>query len=74
MVSGSSQSGRAGGPSFRRYGKWTLPLAWLPVIGDAFTVVAGAARVRLGLFVLLVALGKAARYAVVIMGGLWAMT
>ncbi|MEW6632588.1 MAG: YqaA family protein [Pseudomonadota bacterium] len=60
--------------SFRRYGKWTLPLAWLPVIGDAFTVVAGAARVRLGLFVLLVALGKAARYAVVIMGGLWAMT
>ncbi len=33
-----------------------------------------AGVISFGLFVLLVALGKAARYAVVIMGGLWAMT
>jgi len=60
--------------AFRRYGAWTLLFAWLPVVGDAFTVVAGAARVRLGLFVVLVALGKAARYAAVILGSLWAMS
>lgn len=60
--------------TFRRFGAWTLLFAWLPVIGDAFTVAAGAARVHLGVFVVLVALGKAARYAVIVAGGLWAMT
>ncbi len=74
MVSGYSQSVRAGGPSFRRYGKWTLPLAWLPVIGDAFTLAAGAARMHFGLFLALVAVGKAVRYAAVVAAGLWAMT
>ncbi|MER8371405.1 YqaA family protein [Mesorhizobium sp. M1409] len=59
--------------TFRRFGKWTLLFAWLPVIGDAFTIAAGAARVNLGVFVVLVALGKAARYAAVIAGGLWAI-
>ncbi|RWA75416.1 MAG: DedA family protein [Mesorhizobium sp.] len=62
------------GRMFRRYGVWTLLFAWLPVVGDAFTVVAGAARVPLGLFVVLVALGKAARYAAVIAGGWWVTT
>ena len=55
----------------RRFGAWTLLFAWLPVIGDAFTVVAGAARVRLGLFIILVAIGKAARYAAIVAGGMW---
>ncbi|QND64677.1 DedA family protein [Mesorhizobium loti] len=59
--------------TFRRFGEWTLLFAWLPVFGDAFTIAAGAARVNLGVFVALVALGKAARYAVVIAGGLWAI-
>ncbi|WP_420107553.1 YqaA family protein [Mesorhizobium qingshengii] len=59
--------------TFRRFGAWTLLFAWLPVVGDAFTVAAGAARVHFGLFVVLVALGKAARYAVIIAGGLWAI-
>lgn len=58
---------------FRRFGEWTLLFAWLPVVGDAFTIAAGAARVNLGVFVLLVATGKAARYAVIVAGGLWAM-
>ncbi len=61
------------GRMFRRYGAWTLLFAWLPFIGDAFTVVAGAARVHFGSFVVLVALGKAARYAAVVLGSLWAM-
>lgn len=60
------------GRTFRRYGAWALLFAWLPVVGDAFTVVAGAARVPLVMFVLLVGLGKAARYAAVVLGTLWA--
>jgi len=51
---------------FARWGVWSLCLAWTPVVGDALTVVAGIARVRLPLFVLLVGAGKAARYAVVL--------
>jgi membrane protein YqaA with SNARE-associated domain len=51
---------------FQRYGSWTLLLAWFPVIGDGLTVVAGIMRVRLLVFALLVTVGKALRYAVVI--------
>lgn len=52
---------------FRRYGVWSLLLAWLPVVGDPITFVAGMAKVRLPLFLPLVALGKGARYAVIAM-------
>jgi membrane protein YqaA with SNARE-associated domain len=62
------------GQVFRRYGVWSLLFAWLPFVGDALTVVAGAARVPIGLFVVLVGIGKAARYAAIIAGQLWAMT
>jgi membrane protein YqaA with SNARE-associated domain len=41
------------------------------VVGDVLTVVAGAARVSLANFVLLVAIGKAARYAAILGGSLW---
>ena len=58
--------------TFRRFGQWTLLFAWLPVVGDALTLAAGAARVNLGVFVALVATGKAARYAAIVAGGLWA--
>lgn len=51
---------------FRRYGVWTLLLAWAPVGGDALTFVAGLMRVRLGVFIILVGIGKAGRYAVVV--------
>lgn len=47
---------------FTRYGKWSLLLAWLPVGGDALTVVAGILRVPLATFVALVGLGKGLRY------------
>lgn len=50
----------------RRWGVWALLLAWLPVIGDALPVAAGLARTRWGLTLALIALGKTARYAVVI--------
>ena len=48
---------------FQRYGVWTLLLAWSPIGGDTLTFVAGFLRVRFDLFLLLVALGKAGRYA-----------
>jgi len=51
---------------FQRWGLPSLLLAWLPVIGDPLTLVAGVLRVPLLWFVLLVGLGKGVRYAVVI--------
>lgn len=51
---------------FQRYGVWSLLMAWAPIGGDALTFVAGLMRVRLWLFVLLVGIGKATRYAVVL--------
>jgi membrane protein YqaA with SNARE-associated domain len=48
---------------YERWGAWSLPLAWVPFIGDPLTIAAGALRLRLVLFVPLVAAGKAARYA-----------
>lgn len=52
---------------FGRWGAWTLLLAWLPIIGDPLTFVAGLLRLRLDLFLVLVALGKGARYAIVVL-------
>ena len=51
---------------FARYGQWSLLLAWVPIIGDPLTFVAGIMRVPFALFVLLTGLGKTARYAVFI--------
>ncbi len=31
---------------FQRYGYWTLLLAWMPVVGDPLTLIAGVLRVR----------------------------
>ena len=49
---------------FQKYGVWSLLLAWLPVVGDALTFVAGVMRVRFELFFVLTTIGKGARYAV----------
>lgn len=51
---------------YARWGVWSLLFAWLPFGGDALTVVAGALRTPLLPFVVLVALGKTARYAVLV--------
>ena len=51
---------------FARYGHWSLLFAWLPVVGDPLTFVAGILRIRFTSFVLLVAIGKSLRYAVLI--------
>jgi len=50
---------------FVKYGILSLLLAWVPIIGDPITVVAGILRVRFAWFVVLVTVGKFARYVVV---------
>jgi membrane protein YqaA with SNARE-associated domain len=56
---------------FNRWGLWSLLFAWVPFIGDPLTVVAGALNVPFGRFITLVAIGKAARYAAVLLGAAW---
>ena len=56
---------------YNRYGLWSLLLAWLPVIGDPLTVVAGALRVALLRFTVLVAIGKVGRYVFLALSVLW---
>ncbi len=51
---------------FQRYGVWSLLLAWAPVGGDALTFVAGFMRVRFDVFLVLTAVGKGARYAILL--------
>jgi membrane protein YqaA with SNARE-associated domain len=48
-----------------RHGPPVLLLSWVPVIGDVFVVLAGAARMPFGRFAAWTAVGKAARYVAV---------
>ena len=50
---------------FSKFGKWSLLFAWVPILGDPLTLVAGLLRVRFLDFVILVAIGKVSRYLVV---------
>lgn len=52
---------------FARFGWPSLLLAWVPLVGDPLTFVAGTLNYPPGRFVILVLLGKAGRY-----GALWA--
>ncbi|MDA7480883.1 DedA family protein [Candidatus Pelagibacter ubique] len=47
---------------FSKFGKWSLLFAWLPIIGDPLTLVAGLLRVRFLDFIILVTIGKVSRY------------
>ncbi len=49
----------------RRYGVWSLLLAWVPVIGDALCAAAGWLRLPGMASALAIAAGKLARYLVV---------
>jgi len=50
---------------FNKFGKWSLLFAWLPVIGDPLTLVAGLLRVKFLEFLILVMIGKISRYLVI---------
>ena len=47
---------------FKKYGIWSLLLAWVPIIGDPLTVIAGILRVNFFTFLLLVSVSKTSRY------------
>lgn len=49
---------------FERYGLFSLLFAWVPVIGDPLTVIAGILRIQLHWFIVLVGTGKLLRYIV----------
>ena len=51
---------------FQKYGLWSLLLAWVPVIGDPLTLLAGVLKVRFSIFFLLVSISKISRYIFII--------
>jgi membrane protein YqaA with SNARE-associated domain len=58
-----SRSGRRAMEWSERYGKWTLLLSWLPVVGDPLTIIAGLMRVNLVFFIVVSYAVRVARYA-----------
>jgi len=50
---------------FTQYGMLALCFAWVPIMGDPITVMAGILRIRLFWFVILVTFGKLLRYVVI---------
>ena len=52
---------------FGRFGGWALLFSWVPLIGDAITLVAGVLKYDFRYFLLLVFLAKGARYAMLFM-------
>lgn len=57
---------------FQRYGIWSLLLSWAPIVGDTLTFIAGLMGVGFPLFLLLTALGKGTRYAIML-GLVWVL-
>lgn len=49
---------------YHRYGRWSLLLSFVPIIGDPLTIVAGVMREPLWSFIPLVTIAKGARYIV----------
>ena len=47
---------------FRKFGVWSLLFAWVPIIGDPLTFVAGILRINFLIFLVLVMVGKISRY------------
>ncbi len=52
---------------YQKWGVVSLLLAWMPIIGDPLTVIAGIFRTNIWLFLILVTIGKMSRYAIIIM-------
>ena len=47
---------------YHAYGRWSLLLSWVPIIGDPLTIVAGVLRESFAVFLLLVTIAKVSRY------------
>ena len=50
---------------FNKFGRLSLLFAWVPIIGDPLTLVAGLLRVKFIEFLILVTIGKVSRYLVI---------
>lgn len=55
--------------TIQRWGYWALLFTWLPLVGDALAVAAGWLRMHAGLCLVVFAVGKFLRYAVI--AGAW---
>ncbi|MCD6429762.1 MAG: DedA family protein [Deltaproteobacteria bacterium] len=51
--------------TFKRYGVLSLFFAWVPVVGDPLTFVAGVLKINLLIFFILVTSGKLIRYVII---------
>lgn len=51
--------------AYHRYGRWSLLLSWVPILGDPLTVVAGILREPLWSFLAIVLVAKLGRYLVI---------
>lgn len=49
----------------QRYGQPALLLSWVPIMGDALVALAGAAKMRFGIFCFWVSMGKGLRFLVI---------
>ena len=47
---------------FNKFGVWSLLFAWVPIIGDPLTFIAGILKINFLLFLALVSFGKVSRY------------
>jgi len=50
---------------YHKYGKWSLLLSWVPLIGDPLTLAAGVMRERFLVFLIIVGAAKTMRYVVI---------
>jgi membrane protein YqaA with SNARE-associated domain len=55
---------------YHRYGRWSLLLSWMPIVGDPLTVVAGFLREPFWSFLILVSIAKIVRYVLLALGAL----
>ena len=62
-----------GNKMFKKYGKWSLLLSWVPFIGDPITFVAGTLRYSFIPFIILVSIGKVGSYLLIYMSLSWAI-
>lgn len=53
---------------YARWGKWSLLLSWVPIIGDPLTLVAGLLRTPFLTFVTLILIAKGSRYLAIAWG------
>lgn len=56
---------------FKRFGQASMLLAWVPIIGDPLTVIAGTLKMKFMNFLVLVAIGNITRYIFVYYAVVW---